>query len=304
MDIVLHLGAHRCGSTAVEQTVTQNLGVLGPERVEIWPPEVFRAIKGFAHLPRVLKRGETKRAKLTSIAEDLGGRYTRSEAAGARTLIWSEENLIGGMHTNLAERDFYASARSRLQAYASFLPAPPKRVALAIRGYAAYWRSAYLYVLDRRTLPEFDDLAVDLSQTNRGWRDLIADIRAVFAEAEILVWRQEALKGHELDIVARLTGRPTAEGLTLPRRTVNATRLTPADMPAMHRINRDMADTPRIERREALKADRDARTGPAPQMFTATQIAAMDQRYRIDWERLTEGFCGATLLSPLKEAVT
>ena len=72
MELILHIGAHRCGSTTIEKTVAQNLEVLGPEGFEIWPPKTFRSIPGFHRLPTLLSKGDAKRAKLTTIAEDLG----------------------------------------------------------------------------------------------------------------------------------------------------------------------------------------------------------------------------------------
>ncbi|MDJ0626653.1 MAG: hypothetical protein QNJ44_00225 [Rhodobacter sp.] len=301
MDIILHIGAHRCGSTAVERVISQNARVLREDGVEIWPPKVLRAIPGFTGLAGAAKKAGQRQDLLMTAAEALAERLQRTEASGVRTLIWSEENLIGGMYENLVRCGFYENAASRLDVYAAFLPAPPTRVALAIRSYEAYWVSAYLYLLGQRPMPDFANLAESLARVERGWRDLIADVQTVFPDSEIVIWQQEQLAGNEIGIACRLIGRTHRTRLAPAMANVNATRLTPGDMAAMHRIHAETGNGTGRERRHALQADRAERTGrPEPEMFAAQTIPALKARYERDVSALQNGFGGVQLFTPGK----
>jgi len=291
MDLILHLGAHRTGSTAIERSLTINADLLRGEGLAIWAPKYLRDLR---HFSRVNVVGTPQDAAATELAVAFAG----VADSGAARLFMSEENMIGLMDQNLRRRSFYGDAAARLSRYAAILPRPPVRVALAVRSYASYWRSVYVYVLRRRELPTFGDLAGALAGARHGWLDLVDAAAAAFPGAEILVWPQETLDRHLRETAARVISRAAgADGLAPVPRRVNAGQ-SPGDIPLIFQVREH---EPLLVRRELdkrlakLRKPARKRAGAAP-LFTPAQEALMARRYSADLAALAAGHGGARLL--------
>ncbi|MGB8622705.1 MAG: hypothetical protein WCD16_07790 [Paracoccaceae bacterium] len=300
MDLILHLGAHRTASTALERSLSRNAGILRGEGLAIRPPKTMRRIPGFPavrELHRHSREDAQAKAELAQVARALRQSFDEADQAGAGRLLISEENMIGLMAQNLRRKTFYGDARARLAAYAHVLPQAPVRVGLGIRGYAGFWRSSYLHVLRRRSLLPFPEYAAKLAGARRGWLDLVDAVAAAFPGAEILVWTQEGLEGRVTQTACRLIGRKGAKGLKPFRRRPNR-GLAPSDMPLIFRLRE--ADPALVEKAlDARLADLRAADPPteAPTFFTEAQERAMARRYAADLEALQQGHAGARLLS-------
>ncbi|MHC0053871.1 hypothetical protein [Actibacterium sp. D379-3] len=292
MDLILHLGAHRTGSTAFEESLSANAAVLRDEGLVIWPPKVLRRMPGFSRI-----NAPQDQAEVTAAAAALSDGFAAARQAGVGRLLLSEENMIGTMARNLRAQALYGDARARLAAYAAILPQAPRRVALGIRSYTDYWRSAYLYVLRRRALPAFDGLAGPLAQARQGWLDLVAAVGAVFPGAEIVIWPQEALEGRVLETACQVIDRDAgAGGLTPPTGRVNAAP-SAADVPLIFRLRTaepDLANAALDARLADLRGAAD--DAPVPSFFSADQTRALAGRYDTDIAALAQGHCGARLL--------
>ncbi|WP_343116778.1 hypothetical protein [Ostreiculturibacter nitratireducens] len=288
MDLILHLGAHRTGSTALIRCLMRGERMLAAEGLSIWPHKTQRALKGLASTPLLYAlslmddAGAGKR--LDRIRAEVARRFASAEEAGAKRLLLSEENMLGPMRECLMEASLYPVVADRLTAYASVLPFEPRRIGLALRGYAGYWLSSYVYVLRRHPLPRFSDLAPALAAAPRGWVDVVGDIMTVFPKAEILLWRQEDLDDDMPGIAAALLGRATTEGLHPIARRIN-TAGDGADCELIHRIREgEPGISPEAlkERLEALRGTVPA----APPRFSSSESAAMEARYRDDLARI------------------
>jgi hypothetical protein len=285
LDLILHLGAHRSGSTALVRCLQLNEAMLDREGMAVWSPEALRALPGFADLhdigtraalggPYASRRLRKMRAVIAAATADLMGR-------GYDRLLISEENLIGTMAHNLAACDLYPDLRSRLTSAASLLPGPPLRIGIGIRGYTSLWPSAYGYCLPRQaSLARFSAIAGRLAAAPRGWQEVVGDIRAVFPHAQIMLWQQEALPDHMARFVAALAGRASADGIVpFVKRVNRSSDASHADL--IHLLReaepglRGAALAERIRERKGSVAS----IAPA---FTDEQAAALDARYERD----------------------
>jgi hypothetical protein len=284
MDLILHLGAHRTGSTALIRCLHKNDALLQRRGVALWPPETLRHLPRFGAVPELVVQAAAGAApaeeRLAHLRRALTAEADRLEVTGCKRLILSEENLIGSMQANLSGGGLYHDLGQRLAAYAAILPRAPAVIALGLRDYASLWPSAYVYVLPRRLLPPFADIAQALCSMPRGWPEVVADIRAVFPGAQILLWRHDMFRDRMTRVVAVLAGTGTADGINPVRRDVNPARFRQS-VDLIHRLRRDDPTLAGIALAARIaEAGPDAR-GEAP-AFTPAQAAMLEARYRHD----------------------
>ena len=295
MEPVLHLGAHRTGSTALERLLRRNAGLLADAGLVLWPQSRLRKQMGYGGVAGLTRQGASDaaaRAELAATTQAFAAAWAAERAAGTRRLLLSEENMLGTMNASLTRRSFYGQAAGRLRAYAAFLPEAPCRIGIGLRSYASYWRSCYLYSLPRHPLPAFDDLAADLAATARGWRALVADIAAAFPQAELLVWTQEDLQTGLAEIACRLTGLAAGPGAFKPLgRRINAAPQA-GDVALIHALRRQTPGLAGRALKEALAPLRDP-DAPEPRFFTPEQEARMAARYAEDLAAFDAGYAGA-----------
>ncbi|GHD99457.1 hypothetical protein U879_08190 [Defluviimonas sp. 20V17] len=303
MDLVLLLGAHRTGSTALERVLARNEGALGEAGLTFWPQAELRRDPAFNDAFALTRRAARKPAAskaLEGLRARLAAQWQGAAEQGMRGVLLSEENMLGHMAANLRRGAFYPRAAARLRAYAALLPAAPRRIGLGIRSYADYWISAYRYSLPRHDLAEFSLLRSALTAQKRGWCDLVTDIATVFPEAELLVWPQEALGTALPAVAARLTGYPTeAPALTVPARRINAAPQA-GDAALIHDLRRDTPGLKGAELEAALASLRAARTQATDtqdQEFTALQRRGFAHRYAEDLAEMADGHAGAQLIA-------
>lgn len=206
MDVTLHLGAHRTGTTTLQKYLEKNRDNLEGIGTEFWGPKQTRSglFTGLEKRPDSLTNEEILRGKrscdLIRVALD------RLETAGVKSLIVSEENMIGTMWGNLSNCCLYPEAQGRLQRFADGFESHCKRVAISIRSYEEYWASVLASLIERgRMIPNKQKMDRLVTQPRR-WRDAITEIASIFPSAELVVWRFEAMIGQVNDQVALLNG--------------------------------------------------------------------------------------------------
>lgn len=282
-ELYLHLGAHRTGSTAFQRTMKRNASVLADAGTDYWGPDWMRSRD---HL--LLGRGGAVKAGAeAAVAADLA-------ALRADRLVISEENILGSMRLNLLEGSFYAGAVRRLVAFIGLLDVMPTRIGIGIRDYAAYWTSAYSYLLPSKALPDFDALKPALLALERGWRAVIAELRGLFPKAEIMVWPLEAVQGRMRDVAARFAEVP-ADRLRNVTERINAA----PDVAAIPAIQAIRAENPGLNGAEvrARLAGLDMRAARGQALFTGEQRAMLAARYAEDCAALAAGFEGVSYLA-------
>lgn len=281
--ISLHLGAHRTGSTAFQRTLKRNAAALAGDGIAYWGPEWLRAREYFL----LRDRGVFDAGAHEAVAADLA-------ATGAKRLVISEENMLGSMRRNLLKGRFYPNAAVRLTAYAGLIGKDPDRIGLGIRDYAAYWASVYAYLLPAKPLPDFAELKPGLLFNRRGWREVVADIRAVFPRAEILVWPLEAVQGRLSRVVARVAGC-APERLTEVARGINAAP-GPAAIPVIQSIKAANPGITGPEMRARLAGIDLPKTG-GPELFSGPDRLEFAARYGEDLAALEAGAEGVTFIA-------
>lgn len=287
MDLILHLGAHRTGSTALIRCLDKNAARMAEAGVALRPPEALRALPDFAAAADLTRRAaqgnDAAAGKLDAVRAGLAAGAADAERQGKVRLILSDENMIGTMRASLTDRVIYRDASARIAAYADVLPKPPAMIAFAVRSYVAWWQSAYAYVLPRHPLPPFGALGEALAQGGRGWVDVVRDLRGVFPKAAIVLWQQETFAGNMTRVVAALAGLAGTEGLEPVTARVNPAHLR-HQVDHIHRLRKDdptLAGNA-LAVRLAMLGDVKGR----PPSFRPPQKAALEARYETDLDTL------------------
>ena len=287
MDLILHLGAHRTGSTALIRCFGKNVGKLTAAGAVIRPPEALRAVPDFSPVPDLARRAAggdvTAGERLSAVRDRLAADVRAVARAGARRLVLSDENMIGTMLPSLKARLLYPDAALRLAAYAAVLPQPPALVAIAVRTLATWWPSVYGYVLPRHPLTPFGALTDALADSGRGWTDVVADLRGVFPGIPVLIWRQESFAQDMTRVVAALAGLPGPEGLERVAARIKEAHLRKQG-DRIHELRRSdpALAGPELEARLAMMGDAKGRSLG----FRPPQRAALDALYQTDLDAL------------------
>ncbi len=288
MRLILHLGAHRTGTTVLARCLFRGREALLREHISQAPINVLRLGpdgRPPAPLRALLRLPGPRTGELEAMLRArIGDCIELAREEGAETLLITEENILGNMRRNIGDKELYADLKGRLEVFARALPSPPRRIGIGLRDYAGYWLSAYVYVLRSHPLPLFQEIVDAIAGFRRGWVDVVTEVAAAFPESEILLWRHSQLEDAMSEIGAALVGRKSADGLPhIPNRVNGAGAGSDCDL--IHRLRQEQPDLSGKPLEAALKPLRATRSGPSP-AFTAAQVAAMTDRYAQDLARL------------------
>lgn len=188
MDVILHLGAHRTGTTTLQQLLQRNQAALSEAGLQSWTPDRTRAglLAGLVQRPQDLTpQIEARARRSTGI---IGIEIERLAKSGCRQLLISEENLIGAVRNNLRESRLYPKADVRLARLGPALAQHVTTIGLSIRSFDAYWTSSIAFgVAQGHAMPGQPKLQQLVEQPRR-WRHLVQEIATAFPRAKILVW--------------------------------------------------------------------------------------------------------------------
>lgn len=216
LEVVLHIGAHRTGSTALQRSLGRQAKRLAAAGIVFWGPKVLREAK----IADILAAEE--HAMLAGL-RDPGGRarglLTALPQAGR--LILSDENMAGTMHRNWTQGTLYPEVSAQLRAVLSLLPVPPAAIYLTVRDFAGYWQSAFSHLQQVRGVSLFDAARLSASAGN-SWLPALRAIRALCPGVPIHVARYDLTASHRL--MAALVGPEAARTLSPPLQGVNASR--------------------------------------------------------------------------------
>ena len=219
MDVILHIGAHRTGTTTFQDYMRRNLTELNAMGTGFWGPRrtrrgVFAGIlpKPGAATGRNLQKRGIGRVKLGC---------ARACTRGHTHLVISDENMIGSVCGNLDKDALYPAVGERMARFAPAFEDQKTRVFLTIRALDRYWVSALGFAITRgRGVPDKADLD-RLVQGRRSWRDVITDVACALPYADITVLPFENYVGQPDVQLALMTGR--AGPATHARNWCNAT---------------------------------------------------------------------------------
>lgn len=202
MEVILHIGAHRTGTTSFQNYVRAHRTALDAQEIGFWGP--WRTRTG-------LLDGLADRAPGPKQARRMAGRVRMNVEAAARKgkvqLIVSDENLIGTCRKSLRAGRLYPDVGERMaRVHAGF--GEITKVSFQIRSLELWWASALAFLLPRGgSLP--DAALLDrLTDSPRSWRHVIADIACACPGAEIAVTPFERYAGRPDSLLRQMTGQP------------------------------------------------------------------------------------------------
>ncbi len=290
MDLTLHLGAHRTGTTALQlllgrqsdRLAVAGIAFLGPRRLR---GDVLAGQQRRWH--RALALGAA------TGPSPLAAECAREAAAGRGRIVISDENLLGTMHVNLDTAELYPDAAARMAELALALPAQPSRIFLTLRDFAGYWRSAHAHRFLVRGEAAIDARRLTRSPGN-AWLPVLRAVREAFPVSRLTVARHLGDPGFVPALATAMVGAAALDGAAPPRTTVNAS--LPADVLAALCAMPEGA-----ERGRAAEATR--REGRAPvDPFSAAQTRALTARFEAEWAAIRAGAVPGVDVLALPEA--
>ncbi|WP_417700972.1 hypothetical protein [Pseudophaeobacter sp.] len=205
MQVCLHLGAHRCATTSFQEYLRQNATDLAKQGIGFWGPRRTRngLLHGVLPTPAVGRvEAHAKRAR-GRIRMNLH----QSRARGVKTLVISDENLIGSTRTNLRLGGLYSGVGERMARYAEAFDGQLNTVALNIRSLESYWASALTYAVVRGHRVPSAQQVQNLATSRRSWRDVISDIACAMPGVTIKVLPFETFGGRPEVQLSVLSGQ-------------------------------------------------------------------------------------------------
>lgn len=194
MNVLLHVGAHRCATTSFQHYLRQNAAVLGQQGIGFWGP--LRTRKGlFSGIlnPSVGNMGAAKSARRAMGRVQLNLIHARDK--GVRTLIVSDENMIGSVRQNLRLGELYCGIGERMARFNQAFDGRVSQVVLSVRSLDLFWASSMGYAVARgRQVPSRAELR-RLTRNTRSWRDVITDLACAMPGARIRVLPFERFAG-------------------------------------------------------------------------------------------------------------
>lgn len=277
MKVTLHIGAHRTGTTSFQAYIRQNADFMRTRRIGFWGP--LRTRKGlFSGIQPSVGDGPqaARRARGRVLLQ-----MNNAERNGIKSLLVSDENMLGTMRLNMRSRSLYSDVGERMARYAAAFDGQIDKVVMSVRALNHYWSSAAAYCVARGHTMLEPDQFVRVAFGPRTWRDVIADVACAVPDAKIVVVPFE-----------RTAGRPDAmfrgvTGLYGPRNASQTWLNRSPSVPELRGMLEDRGDNP------------DRITGMTPRWtpFDPTAIAAMREAYMDDIHWLTAGADGLATLT-------
>ena len=206
MEIRLHIGAHRTGSTRVQAELARRAAHLATRGVAVVRPEDLRGEpSGLGpiqmRLPGPLRAAIAAKAYLSLVEA-----RRAAEEQGARCLLISEENLAGSMEANLRSGRLYADIRLRLSGLRPLLGTGPVTVLMAIRSYDELFASAYAFRAVRGPRPDFSQSKPRILALSRRWPSVAKDVLRALPQAQLRVWDYDASRRSEHEMMREVIG--------------------------------------------------------------------------------------------------
>lgn len=275
VEICLHLGAHRTGTTSFQCHVQRHRGALSHGGTAVWTPKQTRAglFDGLVHRPDSVTAEIARRSERSRVA--IRREVRRLTEAGYDRLMITEENLLGSARNNLRDGALYSDVLERLLRFRAALAAPVARIAISLRSYDSYWASVLAYaVMNGHTMPQ-SDLIDRLAMQSRRWGDVIRDVARVFPQTDIVVFPFEAMVSHPDAELSHLIGQRVS--------------LSEADdwrnpSPRLRKLREEL-----VNRGDLDGAIRLGQGSGAWMPFDADQRATMQRTYADDLTDLREG---------------
>lgn len=207
MDVILHLGSHRTGSTTFQSYMRRSSLELAQNGVGYWGPLRTRQglFSGIMPSPRLNTGRDAQRRAEGRVQIQLA----RTDHTGMRKLLVSDENMIGSVRENLRCRALYPAIGERMARYARAFEGHVSRIVLNIRAQDLYWASAVSYGVSRGHCMLPPEAIAKVAASRRTWRDVITDLSCAMPGIEIKVLPFERFQGRPDAMLAACSGEAT-----------------------------------------------------------------------------------------------
>ncbi|MDU8913240.1 hypothetical protein [Aestuariicoccus sp. MJ-SS9] len=236
MDIVLHPGAHRTGSTSFQSYLRAVQDDICGQGLAYWGP--WRTRKGLFH---GVADGTAPPGREGRPAGRVLLNVRGVARKGYRTLIVSDENMLGTPRDNIRSGLLYPGAGQRMARFHAAFGGRVRRVVLQIRSPELYWASLYAYALPRGVSMPLPAQIAALARGQRSWRDVIVDMACAMPGAEICVTVFERFASDPAALLRALTDRAEVPEPAQPLWLNRA-----PDLAALRAVLRDRGEDPAL----------------------------------------------------------
>jgi hypothetical protein len=191
MKIILHIGAHRTGTTSFQAYMRGHSDALGRDGIGFWGPARTRKglFSGIQPGPGITVEA-ARRARGRILLH-----LDKAERRGLHSLVISDENMMGSTRLNLRTQSLYPDVGERLARYVAAFDGRIDAVALSVRALDHFWTSTAGYgVLRGHQVPTADHLDC-IANRQRSWRDVVGDVSCAAPRAAIKVLPFERFAG-------------------------------------------------------------------------------------------------------------
>ncbi len=206
MEISLHIGAHRSGTTTFQHYLRDQSDTLAAHAIGFWGPQRTRngLLSGIFPGPAAAKGRNLRRRAEGRVQMHLN--LCRVRDLGH--LLVSDENMIGSTRNCLRKRMLYPAIGERMARISSAFGGHITRIALSVRAQDLWWASTCAYAVGRgHGVPT--TLALEqIAHAPRSWRDVITDLACAVPEADIQVLPFERYAGRPDVLLTAITGAP------------------------------------------------------------------------------------------------
>ncbi|MCT8159306.1 hypothetical protein [Pseudoruegeria sp. SHC-113] len=184
LNVFLHIGAHKTATTHFQKLLDRNAERLAAASVRYVGPSTIRPTGLSLRQILGLETGSRPGAALP-VLEDL--------AQGARTVILSEENLLGPMFQGDTAQLFplYPKADLRVERIVRGLSGCNLRLMLSVREPSSYLVSAYSQAMLRARYGRFVDFVGGAQPEQIQWSNLVRRLSLIKGAQELILWRYE-----------------------------------------------------------------------------------------------------------------
>lgn len=225
MDIILHVGAHRTGTTSFQDYMYRKAPELESCKIRFWgPKETRNGLFSFLQTgPDASEKSQGNAVfRIQTALRDV-------EKKGIEKLFISDENMLGTVRQNINAERLYPNAVNRLQRVVSAIDCGISKVLISTRSLDTYWCSSFAYGVSRGVdLPSLQRVNA-IACTQRSWRDVISDVAMAVPGADVRVLSFEAYRGRP-DAYA-MQGAEVVAPFDDQRQHLNGS----ADLPALRR---------------------------------------------------------------------
>jgi hypothetical protein len=206
MDIILHVGAHRTGSTSFQHYLRGNRARLIATGTALWEPRMLRSgvLAGLFTKPRMCNGRDLQHRAMGRVRLHAA----QAERAGAQRLLVSDENMIGSPRACMRAGAIYPAIGERMARLDAAFQGKITRVVISTRAQDLWWSSVLAFGVGRgHTMPDAARLE-QLAIGKRSWRDVITDLACALPKAEIRVLPFEQFAGQSNRVLALATDCP------------------------------------------------------------------------------------------------